>query len=545
MSRQLRAFVGGQDRKILAPMLKRGGVWEPASKVFRKEAGEWVEWWPLLPLPPLNVTGNFLYRNDNIELDIDWDEPVGPEVSSYRVDVVIAGETVGSYTQVGNATLTPPRAWQQYAGSKVRIGVTGITPFGEPGETGWSPQYTVPQLPPPPDPSNLAVTITNRRAVATWLHTGGNRLAMFELRTSYQNGLSATVAGKTVRSSDVTFWSTVETPGDPGGSVGVLIRAVGPGGFSNWIDTSGTVPNVPNPPPTVAKILPGTPVISNHRFLSGTLRCTYSAPNAVGVRVRWERFGGTGASLASVSGGTGTVTIPASTSWARDDINRYRIVLRGYNASGEEGPAAYGPWARKLPNPYTLTPNDFISMRGQYPDGEYYPFSPGYLMGLNLRQGSSYNVFAYLKPIIVWRGYVGYDEGLLSPARVGYTPTVTSAQVWMQRSTSGGLGSSVRPRLWWHGYESLKSPGPGTSLINGRDLAPLARGQAAWLDVDVAYARKMINPADPIKGIALYHPNSVLLGYLGDVSAEYMILNGPFATPFGVSCFSMRLYHDG
>lgn len=66
-----------------------------------------------------------------------------------------------------------------------------------------------------------------------------------------------------------------------------------------------------------------------------------------------------------------------------------------------------------------------------------------------------------------------------------------------------------------------------------------------WQEVDATYVSKLVNPSDPIKGIALYHPNSTLLSWLGEVSAEYMIMNGPFAAPFGVSCFTMRIYHDG
>lgn len=560
MSKILRVFRDGAARPIVAPYIKDGGEWQRASKIYRKEGGTWVEWWPLAPDAVIGLTGAFTYRNDRIELDIDFDAPgTGMAADRYRVQVtdLTSLDEPGDYMRDTDGPFTPDQAWQDRSGHLVVVSVIGVSPNGVNGLTAQTGIIVVPQLPAPPDPYDVGMVITNRRGVASWEHAGGNRLTRFELRTSYQGTTKDSVASDGDRSKDVTFWSTAATPGDPGGTVGLLIRAVGPGGSSNWVGSDGTVPNVPSPPPPPVKpppppvpppvpppeppppvSVPGTVKLTNHRFLNGILRCTYSAPNAASVKIWWERKGGGLVSVASQSGSSGTISIAASSGWARDEVNQYRIHVQGVNSAGSGGVTTPGPWCRKIPNPYVLVPSEFVSMRGAKPDEG--------LGALNLRQGASYNSYNYLSPIIIWRGYISYREEKFSAANLGYTPTISSAQIWMQRNTSGGSGSARSPRLWWHGYSRTNpTTPPGTSLFGGADLSPMARGAAAWQKISAPFARRLVDPNDPVKGVATYHEDQILRSYLGEVSESYIIMNGPFSKPFGQECFSMRLYHDG
>lgn len=532
MTKQLRAFRAGQDREIKRPWSRPGPVWVASRKLFRKEGGAWVEWWPLIPDPATNVTGVFSYRNDRIELDIDWDAPAGgPPVGRYDITVEIAGSFI-HFTQPDNTTLSPDMAFHGLAGERATIAVTVVSPLGDAGETSYSVPIVIPQLPAPPDPTDLAVNIVELEAEVSWAHVGGNRLSGFELRTSYRDTTRESTATKAARSQNVTFWSTTPTPGDPGGVVGALIRAVGPGGYSSWVSVDGAVPDQPPPP---AVILPGTPTLTNHRFLNGILRCTYSVDNAEGVRVWLLQEGKTTVEQASLVGPNGTIEIAGSGAWPRNDITRYRIGVRGYNADGQLGPVTYGAWAVKLPNPYYLRPRDFVSYRGAVRD-KYRP--------LMLRQGSSYNTENYRNPIIQWRGYVMYPKDRLSGPRVGYSPTITSAKVLLSRPNFGGLGAAVRPRLSWHGYTDINST--GLALTGTSDLEGISRNQTKWVTVSTAFTRRLANHADPaIQGVAVYHPNRTLLSYLGEVSLEYMFFLGPFSTAFGLPMWTLSVHHDG
>jgi hypothetical protein len=189
-----------------------------------------------------------------------------------------------------------------------------------------------------------------------------------------------------------------------------------------------------------------------------------------------------------------------------------------------------------MPNPLHISPNNFVSMRGAQPDQG--------LGSLNLRQGASYNSFNYLSPKIIWRGYTMYPKTKFSRNYMGYDVTITQAEILLLRAASGGSGGAVSPRLWWHGYSTPSSV--GTALYGAQDLAPLGRSEGGWRGINLDYARRLANPADTgVQGVAVYHPNEVLLSYLGEVSAEYMILNGPFTSAFGVPIWTVQFYHDG
>ena len=176
MSRQLRAFRDGVARQISSPKIKDGGVWKSASKVYRKELGAWVEWWPLAPDPPTAVTGVFLYRNDRIELDIDFDAPIA---GTFRVEVFV-GSSVYGFDRDADGVFTPDKEWQGNAGDDCHVSVYGVSVDGNAGVPAVSGQLVVLQLPPPPSPTNVVLTLTNSlRGTLTWTHGGGSRLSHF------------------------------------------------------------------------------------------------------------------------------------------------------------------------------------------------------------------------------------------------------------------------------------------------------------------------------------------------------------------------------
>jgi hypothetical protein len=541
MSRQLRAFRDGVARQISSPKIKDGGVWKSASKVYRKELGAWVEWWPLAPDPPTAVTGVFLYRNDRIELDIDFDAPIaGTAADKFRVEVFVGSSVYGFYRDA-DGVFTPDKAWQVHAGDDCHVSVYGVSVDGNAGVPAVSGQLVVPQLPPPPSPTSVVLTLSNSlRGTLTWTHDGGSRLSHFEIVLSFR-GVTYTYTNQsnTKRSADVTKWSTSPVHGDPGGDIAVMIRAVGIGGVSLWANTSGVIPatslpqpEAPTPPPTPTPtaVLPGTVVITNHRFKNGNLVCDYSAPNAVGVNVWWQKEGGSNVVTTAVNGSSGTSTV--LNPWERDEISRYRIIMRGRNAAGDLGAISNGPWARKLPLPYFFKPKAQVSMRGD----------KAYNDGL-LRQGGSYNSTNYKNPVIRWASYVMYNKQALAPSYVGYTVGVTSSAMLVGRDAKGGSGSAVRPRVWLHNYASTGSV--GLSLGTSMDGPALARGAGGNVSLPNSWVQDLINPSKPQQGIALYHPNIVLLSWLGEVSAEYVRMLGIGYSYLTVPYWTIMINHDG
>jgi hypothetical protein len=537
MTKELRFKRDGDFRKILQPYVHKGGEWKAAQKVFRKEAGQWVEWWPLRPLAPTNLAVAFPYQNDRIEAVVSWQAPAsGPTISSYVVKFNVAALVFTRTTSATSLTDVRLPGWQQYAGQRAVVEVYGVTATGMVGSTVSSGQLVVPQLPAPPDPTAVALTLSNRSATLSWAHVGGNRLSKFETKTTYQSKTYDKDAAASARSLNVTGWSTTAAPGDPGGDIGVIVRAVGPGGASRWVSTTGALPGVPNPvnpvPPTAVR-LPGEVTLTNHRFLNGSLRANYVSANTTTVRVWWQKEGSSVVLVGNQSGQSGVITIAASANWARDEVSRYRIVVQAVNANGDLGPVARGPWARKIPNPFYIAPVVTVSTRNEVVQLE------GPVL---VRQGASLNVQR-------WRGYALYGERTrdrINPSFVGYQLAISKSQVLLQRDTSGGSGSSVRPRLYFHPYKTLETL--GTGMASPEDLAPLARGEWKWCDFNPDLARHLTSPdtnVNTARGVVVFHPNTTLLSSLGNVSAEYMRLLGSDYSADGRRLWTLKMWHDG
>jgi hypothetical protein len=538
MSKELRAVRAGTTYPIGAPYTKIGGVWTLATKVYKKEAGAWVEWWPLRPLPPTDLSLTFSYVNDRIELNLTWKGPTtGTLAASYDVTIAIPGRATISFNTT-SLTYHPALAFQAYAGQPATATVLCRSDAGKPGYSSASVVAQVPQLPPPPAPTSVALSLANRAASLSWAHVGGNRLSSFELLTSYKSDTQGSTAAKGDRSANVTFWSTASVPGDPGGAVGSLVRALGPGGASDWASASGvTIPNIPNPPPPPVIQVPGAATVTNHRFYLGQLYCEYSCSNADAANVWWQRNEEAWVYMGSFAPSR-AFAVPGSEGWARDQITRYRIIVQGTN-SGGAGTAVGGQYCIKIPNPYNMHPVDTIAVRhnARYNDGL-------------MRQGGSYNEYDYRNPIIQWKSYAVYGDHITTAMNrngIGYDLTVTKAQILLRRKDTGGSGGGVRPQIWYHRHVN-----PGDvpmaiipALEAPHSLEPFNRNEGKWQDLNLDYARWMVS-ADPnaTRGVAIYHQNFVLNKSLGEVSNEYLMMYGHGYDIFGMPLWTIQLTHD-
>lgn len=522
----------GRYRRLVAPWVHHGGAYRRPRKLFRKEEGVWVEWWPLRPPPPENIVLGFAFNpsTDNIEISLTWETPDSPiAVERYEVSFSSGSAVSTEDTSISGGV------WDAHIGTPVVATITAISEWGVRGEPGTSQQVTVPNYPPPPPPTSVAISMANRSATLTWASITSKRISRFTITTTYrEERKTISTPNATPRSQNITMWSTAATPGDPGGVVGSIIRAEGPGGVSAWASSQGTLPNVPNPPPPPTVAIPGTPVITNHRFLNGTLRCNFTVPGASTVNLWWEKSGGSRVSLGTAAA-TGSVSVAATTPLARDGISLYRIVVQGRNSGGQTGATAVGTWARKMPNPIYVSPEHTLAVRLNeiWDDGQ-------------MRQGASFNEFNYKNPVIIWRSFALYGNRIVNGVgakHLGYSPTITSAEVFLWRQPTGGQGGAVQPRLWYHPY-TAPSQIMGFSLSGGHDLAGLARDQGSFLPINLAQARAMVAGTGP-KGVAVYHPNANLVSWLGEVSTEYMLLRGRGSSFLGVPAWSLRFYHDG
>ena len=578
---------GGRYRSFDRQFVRSGGAFKKTRAIYRKEDGAWVKWWPLTPPPVDNVSAQFVYRNDVIECDVQWAEYVGDNVIvEYELTVTSGSRTASFILEPGvtSRTLTnwngSPGGWQALAGSPVTFSVVVKDDRNRRSPATESPRYTVPQLPAPPDPTGVALTISsNLVGTLSWSHGGGNRLSSFEIATTYSGKRTDSTAGKAARSQVVTAWSTSPRAGYPGGTVASMVRAVGPGGASNWVSSTGVVPSVPVPPPVYvpppppppgapppppppaptppppaapadpppAKVVPGTVSLTNHRFKSGVLEANFTWPTgAVSIEVYWQKWsdlhighvyqGLINKPLAVRVGTSAKAIIAASSGWARNKSERYRIEVRAVSADGTKGAWTRGPWARKMPNPFYIRPEGTASLRDGVMQSEG---------GVLVRQGASANVKR-------WAGYAAYGgrtRTSLHPNTVGYMVAVTKAQVLLERDTTGGSGGGVRPRLYFHVWDFPHQVGTALAT-SGQNLSALNRGAWGWRDFSTEFANHLIHPdVNPqrIRGLAVYNPNMTLNSSLGNVSNEYMRLRGAGSAPWrdGHPIWTLKLWHDG
>lgn len=561
---------GVRFKTIADPFYGRDGAMRLVSKIYRKEDGGWVEWWPLVPDPVDSVVATFEYRNDRMECDISWDAYAGSNtLDHYEVTASLKQWTTDTKTfDIASGTTDlemvrfggkDPVGWEHHAGGPrawltrqapepvgyVTFSVVAVDTRGRRSPVTSSKQYRVPQLPAPAIPTFVDVDVDDFEATLSWSHAGGRRLWGFETRTSFQGNEKSGFARQDDRSSDVTPWSRTPKPGFKGGTIASMVRAVGPGGKSDWASDQGTVPDVPYPapvppqqPPPV-KVVPGKVALTEVRFLSGVLIGRYRAPsNVAQVQVWWQEYGNS-----SVHQGTGppstslltSISITGSNLWPRNPNRRFRIRVRGVSSDGTVGEWTSSSWCRKMPNPFFIRPEGTAVLR----DGTM--LAEG---GVLVRQGASRNVKR-------WTGYAAYGGRTrteLHPDYVGYQLKVTRAYTMLERDTSGGSGNGVRPRLYYHTWDYPHQVGTALST-NGENLVPLRRGQWRWCQFSTHFANHLIHPDVNrlrIRGLAIYSPNLSLNPALGNVSNEYMRMLGAGA-PWrdGHPLWTLRLHHDG
>jgi hypothetical protein len=495
--------------------VKIGGVMRNVTNRYRRMSTSTMqETWPLVPGPPGITSVTFPYQNDRIELAISWTAPTsGAPVTSYAMKVEFrngSGALVRTDNlSFGSGTLstTLNKSGAGYQSDAGLLATVTITPsgVGGAGTSASSSQVTVPQLPAPPAPT-YNMSVTDALANHTWSHVGGNRVTGVELQMSIgTSGTSTYNYGAGTTSVQVQPW-------DPntvfGGWINSKMRTVGPGGASDWVTVTGSMPT----PPT----------FNNFRFLNGWLR-TDIANLDHQVRLYYYRNGWVEIGLHS---GNGAYNVPGSDGWPRDNSTYCHIGGKGYNQyNGWTGRWSQSGGALKIPNPYYIWPSDSDTWRNGWM-GDTNLVSQGNASG-GQRTGSWF----YGTQFTDW----------LHQNRIGYYITpVSGTAISIYRKSTGGSGQAKSPRLWVHGWAT--KPGGRPDLAGGVDTTALLRGQAAWCPIDTNWVRMLIDGT--YRGVGMFHPDTWIDPSLS-TSLDYLLTYG-YATYWGGHPVgTIGIWHDG
>ena len=510
-------------RTVTQPWVKVADTYRPALKVYVKEAGTWREAWPLQPGLPRNPVTSTVYRNDRIEIDVDWDIPLtGEATTKYIVDVKIGDSpyhsiswstqvVVNAPTTALTLTNTPYNNFHTLAGKQVFVSVMAQSAAGR--NSDWAVAYGVPmsQLPAPPQPTSYTVTMWQCALHHTWAHAGGQRISGVEMHIYHGSAGGAATYNASTFAADYQSWNTTSIGG---GTVTCYLRTTGPGGVSPWVSVQGEMPN---------------PISWwDYRFYNGQLRVSTSGISPA-TQIHWIVEGGGWNYYGDAGAGAGSITLSGSEGWPRDE-RAYLLLLRPVNNSnGWYGRDQTMGWARKMPNPYYISPGGTATRRNnaQRPE-ENVEHQGATSSGMN-------TAYAYFDTM--W-----YDR--LSTARVGYHLRVGSAQIALQRANTGGLGQAISPRIIVH--RALH--GYGDHSFGGmQDSNALVRGQAAWCWVDPGWVEwHLMEGTEGYKGLGLHHGNGALIASAGYVSAEYMIMVAcEYGSLDGYRLWTVRVWHDG
>lgn len=464
---------------------KTGGVWqtykpflhngvsftdEPVVKGFVNDAGVWREFYPTIP-GGTTVTVNPLYRNDAIEVDVAWTDPVGAPQTKFEVRIVFINRTTGARSPSAWVTKTAAQFSHTFANdghgygsfsvdwnvTAEVIAYSGSASTGYlPGPTSVSSAKQTPQYPAPPAPTSFVVNVQNYDYASAWAHGGGRRLTRFEIQT-WLHGHAVTTYNV---SAAARSWTS--QPWDPNtinARYGMTsqIRAVGPGGVSAWVAISG--------------IIPGPITIENARFLNGNPAFIVRG-NSDGMNVwiqryedsaQWDQGRFTGNNVWYTASGSGM---------ARDGTLRYRYLVRSETASGWTGRYQASAWMIKMPNPAYFHAENTLSLRNH----TTWRTSPD---GLSVFQGwySDHNA------AVAW---YGGQFDLYAPGRIGYSVTAQSINVSLRRWNGGGLYAAVRVRWCLHNQRSYSGAVPGWAYetVPGKYLA---RDEGAWVPASTDY----------------------------------------------------------
>jgi hypothetical protein len=541
------------------PYIKVGTTWKPAKRVYVRKAGVWREAWPRTPNPPQNVKMTFTTVGGNTVINASWSAPVagGFPWDVYRIQIHFPNRT-------GRAQMTPPFdnasgdltfsddnegvGWQHAHGEKVQVEVwtvrktttyeleqysvkvasTGVTLPG-----GQTTPPVVPPLPGPAVPTSFDANISECELTLTWAHAGGNSLDHFEIWTwiGANNPTKYTVT-KTLRK-----WTTFPWNADTIGrsTVHTQIRSVGQGGASAWVTISG--------------IMPGPVALTSYGYYSagvvanGKLLCTVDNMDD-GVSVYYQKYGDSTATVISHSAGNaGKVTyqIPNSQNFNRDNVTKYRMgfLPRNYG-NGWTGRPQWGAWCIKVPNPIFIKPVDCNTWWSNPIPGKWRtnPQAENWFYQGKSISGNSYGTLFFSDTV----------QKYFDVARLGYSLTVSSWDVYTKRTNTGGLVAAVALNVWTHARDNdIYDAAPG--LVDGPQSGPpMARDQKAWIDLPVSWFAKMISGV--AKGVTYYVPpgqsDNQLRPEIGNVSNRYIILDKPTygSTLDGQIPGTLRIYHD-
>ena len=509
----------GSWRTVVQPWIKVGTVQEKAVKVFNKINDVWRENWPLQPGPVGAPIATTVYRNDRIEIDVDWTAPTtGEATAKYIIDVDIGTAATGPFSYSTLVTVNAPataltltnvgNGYHTFAGKRVYVKMTAQSAAGRNGLTVSAPPVTVAQLPAPPAPTSYSMDIQICRATHTWTQADtGRRVTGFELQTLFNdNGPAPVKYADTVRSSTYESWNPA-TVGD--GEAQGRLRTYGPGGVSAWKTVVGTMPN---------------PVkVSNYRFLNGKMRCDVSSINPSCV-VWYTDRNGPWWNDGERTPAWDHIIIQESANWPRGDGREWMMKIRPNNNQGWTGRDQDLPWLTKIDNPIVMAPTGSNTRR-----------AGAWRSGTSEYQGSSTSGqnTAYFFYGTQW--FANFSDNA-----IGYKVNVSSAQIAIVRELSGGLSSAIRPRLMLH--RATNSSGDLTHA-GAYDTTALSRGEAAWAALPADWAEMLMQGAHEYRGIGLFHSNNALSG---EISAQYMLVKAwGHGAIGGHPVFTVRVYHDG
>jgi hypothetical protein len=525
MSIQIKS--AGAWKLVTQPWFRDGTTWTKAIKVWVNVNGIWKESYPLQPGPVTGVVSSTVYRNDRIEIDIDWVAPTSGETATkYLVTASIGAAAAGPFDYTTTVTVNAPttavtltnttKGFQTYAGKKLYVSIIAQSAAGRNSSPASAAATTVSQLPAPPVPTTYTMTITGCEASHLWTIVTDNRVTGVELATQFNDAPASPVIK---RYADNVFGASYQSwnPDTIGaGKAEGMLRTYGPGGVSAWKTVSGT--------------MPGPVAISNYRFSAGKMVVNTSGINLTCQVYTLDDAAGSDWTLSyTAAAGASSISPPASSGWARDNGRWAMLLIPRNSANGWTGRSQNLGWIRKMANPYYVSPDPAFSGGSHtYRNGDLRPEEDQEWQGATASGQNTCYAF-----------YGTRFNAQLNAGYVGYAINCTAAQIALTRVNAGGLGAAVHPRLMLHraehGYDDLYHTG-------AYDTTALARGGSSWCAVPPDWIENLMQSAN-YRGLGLFHPNTVLSG---GASAEYMILvASAYGSLDGRRLFTVRIYHDG
>ncbi len=517
----IKTKVAGSWKTVTQPWVKVDDVHKRAVKVYVKLNDAWTEAWPLQPGPVTSAATTTKYRNDRIEIDVDWAAPAagtGEMAVKYIVDLDIGTSPTGPFSYSYTTTVNSPttaltltnggNGYHTFAGKKVYVSIIAQSAAGRNGVAVLAPAVTVAQLPAPAAPTTYDVDIVACQATHRWTIVTGRTVDGVELMTKF-NGVGTVIKryADTVTSAAYESWNPATVGA---GDVACYLRTYGPGGVSAW--------------KTVTGAMPGPVKTSGYRFLNGKMRVDVANIDPK-VEVWYTDRDGPWHNDGIRYPGADTIVIQDSADWPRTLNREWMMKLRPKNVSDVwTGRDQDLPWIVKVPEPIIVHPTASNTRR-----------AGAWRNDVSEWQGSSSS-----GQNTAYFFYSGEFWQLYRDNVVGYKLNVSSASIGLIRELSGGSGNPVRPRLMVH---RANHQGHDLSHAGAYDSTALARGAASWCALPADWAEMLLQGTNEWRGVGLFHSNTALVG---GVSAEYMVIKAyGQGSVGGHPVGTVRIYHDG